>query len=85
MDIDNMDMRDYNALGNMAIFCVRYSLSRRTSADMACTSSLRIWWPHIHDNHRKMILETIESEKDLVGQDPFLWDSFLKDMKSEKK
>ncbi len=81
MEIVGSDKRDLNVLGNMAIFCVRYSLPRKTSADMACTTSLKAWWKHIPETQRKMIVEEIEAEKSLYGNDPFLWNDFLEKAK----
>lgn len=72
------DKRKANVLGNMAIFCVRYALGRKTSADMACTTSLKFWWDEIPENQQKIILEEIESEKNLIGHDSWLWDDFVK-------
>lgn len=67
-----------NHLGNAFIFMVRYALPRTTSADMATTSALKVYWEDIPDNHKKMIIEHIEVEKDMYGKDPFIWNDFLK-------
>ena len=84
MQVIEVEPRDLNMLGNLAIFSVRYSLPRNTSADMACTMALASWWKFIPDNDKRMILETIESEKDLYGYDPFLWNEFLQNVKDGK-
>jgi hypothetical protein len=67
-----------NNLGNAFAFMVRYALPRKTSADMATTTALRWWWDEIPAVHRQRIIAEIEEGKDLYGNDPFLWDDFLK-------
>ena len=67
-----------NNLGNAFVFMVRYALPRKTSADMATTTALKWWWDEIPETHRKIIIEEIEGGKALYGNDPFLWDDFLK-------
>jgi hypothetical protein len=67
-----------NNLGNAFVFMVRYALPRKTSADMATTTALRWWWDEIPEVHRQRIIAEIEECKDLYGNDPFLWDDFLK-------
>lgn len=67
-----------NNLGNAFVFMVRYALPRKTSADMATATALKWWWSELPETHRKIIIEEIEGGKDLYGNDPFLWDDFLK-------
>jgi hypothetical protein len=74
-----------NNLGNAFIFMVRYALPRKTSADMATTTALRWWWEEIPQAHKKIILEEIRDGKDLYGNDPFLWDDFLKWVESAER
>ena len=70
-----------NHLGNALIFMTRYALPRNTSADMATTSALKVLWDEVLDADRQRIIDTIESEKDLYGNDPMLWNEFLKGVK----
>ena len=71
-----IDSNQQNHLGNALTFMCRYSYSRKTSADMACNSALKSLWEFLPDNKRRMIVEEVEDNKDLV--DPTLWDDFLK-------
>ena len=73
---ENID-RAKNHLGNAFIFMVRYALPRKTAADMATTSALRVWWKDIPSTQKNIILEEIKREKDLRDHDPWLWDEFL--------
>jgi len=80
-----MNKMKQNHLGNAFIFMARYALPRKTSADMATTAALRIYWSQIPETHKKRILEEIENTKDLYPEhDPWLWDEFVKDVKSGK-
>lgn len=72
------DINKRHYLGNAFVFMVRYSLPRKTSADMATTSALKVYWEEIPGSHKKMILEHIRDEKGFYGKDPFIWDDFLK-------
>lgn len=71
------DKRRKNTLGNAFIFITRYTLPRKTSADMAATTALKLWWEEIPPTHKKIILDKIESEKGLWDHDPWLWDEFV--------
>jgi len=77
-----MTEQELNHLGNSLIFMTRYSLPRNTSSDMATTSALRVFWSQLKEVHRKRIVETIESEKDLYGYDAWLWNDFLEWVKA---
>ena len=67
-----------NHLGNAFIFMVRYATARNTSADMATTTALKVWWEDIPNTHKHIIIEEIASGKDLYGYDAWIWNEFLK-------
>ncbi len=71
------EVHKLNQLGNAFVFMVRYALPRKTSADMATVTALKSWWKEIPATHKKMILQEMESEKGLWGNDSWLWDEFL--------
>jgi len=70
-------MNKQHSLNTLALFAVRYALPRNTSADFATTASLKQWWPKISKRVQEQIINEIESEKDLYGNNPWLWDDFL--------
>ena len=74
-----MSKQKRNHLDTLALFATRYAIPRRTSADMAVTSALRVWWDDISPKVQKMILGEISSECRLYDNDPWLWDEFLKE------
>jgi len=71
-----IDKNQKNHLSNALMFMCRYSFPRKTRADMACNMALKSLWEFLPDDRRRMIVNEIECNKDLV--DPTLWDDFLK-------
>ena len=75
-----MNSNQKNHIGNALIFMCRYAYTRNTSADMACNSALKALWEFVPDNHKKIIIDEIKSEIELVSttNNTFLWNDFLK-------
>lgn len=66
-----------NHIGNALLFMCRYSYNRKTSADMASVSALKALWELIPENQRRLIIDEIKTEIEVIDNDIFLWTDFL--------
>ena len=73
-----MNKNQQNHISNALMFMCRYSYHRKTSADMASVSALKALWEFVPDNQRRLIINEIETEIEVIDSDTFLWTDFLK-------
>lgn len=73
-----MTTNQKNHISNALLFMCRYSYHRKTSADMASVSALKALWEFVPDNQRRLIIDEIKTEIEVIDNDTFLWVDFLK-------
>ena len=68
-----------NAIATALLFGFRYSFHRKTSADMAITSSAIVLWDDVPEQWQKKIIDEIETELPVLPDGhKWLYEEFLK-------
>ena len=73
-----MTTNQKNHISNALMFMCRYSYHRKTSADMASVSALKSLWEFVPDNQRRLIIDEIKTEIEVIDNDTFFFFFFLK-------